>query len=68
MWTENYSHFPQHGAGKVLLTCGHWVRVRLPPYARAKLGCTAGMGCGYNFNWVRYVDEKGREEVNPWRT
>lgn len=65
MRTENYYH---RSTGKVLLPCGHWVKVRLPPHPKAKLGCTAGTGCGYNFNWEKYVDENGKEEVNTWLT
>jgi len=68
MKTHNRTHFRQKGRAKALLVCGHWVSVLLPPHPNARLGCTAGLGCGYSLRWEKYRGEDGREEENKyWR-
>jgi hypothetical protein len=66
MGNENMKYFPPRIHSQVLLQCGHWVNVRIPPHPRAKLGCTSGLGCGYNFNWEKYRDENGKVTANRW--
>lgn len=54
---------PGRAQVRVLLTCGHWIRMRNTPWNKQKLGCTAGLGCGYQLNWLEATDEHGRMYV-----
>lgn len=60
----NSQWFVHKANAKTLLLCGHWVKVVHQPHFGAKLGCTAGLGCGYNFPWIEFVDENGRVTFN----
>lgn len=56
---------------KVTLSCGHSVRVRIHPLnPLTKMGCLQGLGCGYNLDWVSWVDLlcPTREGTNPRMT
>jgi hypothetical protein len=48
---------------RVLLTCGHWIRMRSTPWHKQKMGCNAGLGCGYQLDWIEMYDDHNRRHI-----
>lgn len=54
---------------KVKLSCGHEINARNEPlHPAVKLGCTAGLGCGYFLHWESWRNmETGNTGVNMYQ-
>lgn len=62
--TGDFTHGRTKARVIVQLTCGCRVKSRVVPFGNASMGCTSGLGHGYNLRWTEACEEGGKTFYN----